>query len=222
MAGKIPPEMIPLLNATFGTLTSSDSPGPTAIPVPEAGKPGKIFIAKKDALQTAIRIGSTTINKKNTDYHGLKILDTILGGYFGSRLMKNIREDKGYTYGINSSVVSFNHAAYKVIGTEVGIKHTNDTIKEIFTEIKRLQNERVDNEELVLVKNYMLGEMIRMFDGPFATADSFRSVWEFGLDYLYYSDFAEKIKTIGQDEIIHLARTYYKADDLFEIIVGQQ
>jgi zinc protease len=222
IAGKIPSEMNSLLNASFGMIPGKNSPSDKNISTPHAGKPERVFTEKKGAVQSALRIGSMTINKKHSDYHGLKIVDTILGGYFGSRLMKNIREEKGYTYGISSSVVSYNLAAYKVISTEVGFKHTSGAIDEVFKEIKRLQTSPVEREELDIVRNFMLGEMVRMFDGPFATADSFRAVWEFGLDYSYYTDLAEKIKTIGADEIIHLARTYYKTEDLFEIVVGPE
>lgn len=222
LSGKIHPEMKILLNDTIGRVSrrSSDQIEPDDKPSP--GRTGKVFEEKKDAVQSAIRIGSMTINKKHPDYPGLKITDTILGGYFGSRLMKNIREDKGYTYDISSSVASYKLSAYKVISTEVGIKHTQSTIVEIYREIKRLQSEPVENDEFEIVRNYMLGEMLRMFDGPFATADSFRSVWEFGLDYSYYSRLATTIKTIDADEIIHLAKTYYRIEDMFEVVVGPE
>ena len=222
IAGKIPAEMGSLLNASFGMIPGKLPPSDLNRPALLTGNPEKVFIEKKGAVQSAVRIGSVTINKKHPDYHGLKIVDTILGGYFGSRLMKNIREEKGYTYGISSSVVSYNLAAYKVISTEVGFKNTSVTVDEVFKEIKRLQTYPVEREELDTVRNFMLGEMVRMFDGPFATADTFRAVWEFGLNYSYYAAFAEKIKTIGPDEIIQLARTYYKTEDLFEIIVGPE
>ena len=100
----------------------------------------EMHIDRKKAVQTAIRIGSTTINKRHPDYPGLKILNTILGGYFGSRLMKNIREEKGYTYGINSSISSLDLSGYKVISTEVSPKNCRKTVDEIFNEIKTLQN----------------------------------------------------------------------------------
>jgi len=222
VAGRIPDEMISQLNFIFGLLPASLTRQTDNLPLPVPGKPGRITLEKKNAIQAALRIGSITIGKRHPDYHGLKIFDTILGGYFGSRLMKNIREGKGYTYGINSSVVSFELAAYKSISTEVGIEHVAATINEIGIEIRRLQNEPVGYVELELVRNYMLGEIVRMFDGPFATTDSFRAVWEFGLDYSYYTSMANKIRTIGADEIMHIARTYYKIEDLFEIVVGPE
>jgi len=180
----------------------------------------KVHINKRGALQAAIRIGSPTINKRHPDYHGLKILDVILGGYFSSRLMKNIREEKGYTYGISSVVSSLDLSGFKVISTEVSKKNTQKTIDEIYKEIRLLQAKPVEKAELEIVRNYMLGEMVRMFDGPFAIAESFKSAWEFDLDSSYYYKFADKIKTIDPDEITALARTYYNIDELYEITAG--
>jgi predicted Zn-dependent peptidase len=173
-------------------------------------------------VQASIRIGSTTINKRDPDYPGLKVVDTILGGFFGSRLMKNIREEKGFTYGISSSVISYNLTGYKLIATEVGKGYTRETIDEIYNEITSLRRYPVEKNELDVVKNFMLGEMLRMFDGPFALAESFKAVWEFGLDNSYYYRLAEKIKTIKPDEILHLANTYYNIDQMYEIVVGPE
>jgi zinc protease len=185
------------------------------------GKPGmKVRIEKQGAIQTAIRIGSSTIKKTDPDYPGLKFLNTLLGGYFGSRLMKNIREEKGYTYGIHSSVSSFRESGLLVISTEVGTEYTEKTVDEIYREISRLQIEPVKNEEIQVVRNYISGELLRMFNGPFALAESFKAVWQFGLDLTYYNIFAEKLDTISQDEIIRLANAYYNIDKLYEVIAG--
>jgi zinc protease len=220
-SGKIHPETIPLLEEYFGKLPVKRKPAKDQIS-PAGEKSGRIAVTKKNAVQSAIRIGSETIGKRDPDYHGLKILDTVLGGYFGSRLMKNIREDKGFTYGINSGVTSYNLAAYKIICTEVGSEYTEKTIEEIFNEIRLLQQVPVGKDEMDIVRNFMLGEMVRMFDGPFALSESFRSAWEFGFDNTYYYDLTAKIKTIEPDEIIHLARTYYNIDDLHVIVVGPE
>ena len=134
--------------------------------------------------------------------------------------MKNIREEKGYTYGISSSVSSLDLSGYKVISTEVSPKNYRATIDEIFNEIKVLQNIPLKEDEMAVVRNYMSGEMVRMFDGPFAIAESFRSAWEFGLDNNYYRYLTEKILKIEPDEIIELARTYYKIDELYQVTVG--
>jgi predicted Zn-dependent peptidase len=222
ISGKLHSKTPDLLNSYFGERGSNKNI--TEVPAyPLKGeKSKKIHISKPGTVQNAIRIGSATINKRHSDYPGLKILDSILGGYFGSRLMKNIREKKGLTYGISSTISSLDLSGYKVISTEVGQKNCQRAIDEIYKEIKLLQNVRVKNSELAVVQNYMSGEMLRMFDGPFALAESFKSAWEFGLDNNYYYRLAEKIKTIEADEIIELARTYYNIGDLYEITVGAE
>jgi predicted Zn-dependent peptidase len=222
ISGKLHSKTPDLLNSYFGERGSNKNitDGPTYTLKGEKSK--KIHISKPGTVQNAIRIGSATINKRHSDYPGLKILDSILGGYFGSRLMKNIREKKGLTYGISSTISSLDLSGYKVISTEVRQKNCQRVIDEIYKEIKLLQNVRVKNTELAVVRNYMSGEMLRMFDGPFALAESFKSAWEFGLDNNYYFRLSEKIKTIEADEIIELARTYYDIDALYEITVGSE
>jgi len=222
VSGKIHHDTKELLNIYFGESSYYIKENEKISSPLISEKEKKVFIEKKGAIQSAIRIGSTTIDKRHSDYHGLKILDAILGGYFGSRLMKNIREEKGYTYGISSSVISFELSGYKVIAAEVGKKYTRKTLDEVYKEISILQKIPVETEELEVVRNIMSGEMVRMFDGPFSIADSFRAVWEFGLSNSYYYELARKIKTIEPDEIIHLAKTYYNIDELYEIIAGSK
>src|SRR5690242_19469508 len=106
---------------------------------------------KEDAIQSALRVGRLTFNKTHPDYLSLKVLNTVLGGYFGSRLMANIREDKGYTYGIGSSLISMKNEGYFVISSEVGVDVCSKALDEIFFEIKRLTEEPIDDSELQLV-----------------------------------------------------------------------
>lgn len=222
ISGKIHSQTEELLNLHYGNTALKSLVNEDPFYMPAGEKLKMIHLEKSGTVQTAIRIGSMTINKRHTDYPGLKVLDSILGGYFGSRLMKNIREEKGYTYGISSSLSSLDLTGYKVISTEVGQKYCQKTIDEIYREIRILQTVPVKKEEMEVVRNYMSGEMVRMFDGPFALAESFKSAWEFGLDNSYYYSLAEKIKTITPDEIIELAKTYYNLDDLYEITVGSK
>ena len=220
LSGKIHPGASELLNKYFGEINSSDKQEEDTGITLQSEEQKEVHIYKSGAVQTAIRIGSPTINKRNQDYHGLKILNTVLGGYFGSRLMKNIREEKGFTYGISSTVSSLNLSGYKVISTEVSPKNCRQTIDEIFSEIRVLQNKPLTDEEIGVIRSYISGEMVRMFDGPFAIAESFRSAWEFGLDNNYYHNLSEKILKINSDEIIELARTYYNIDELYQVTVG--
>jgi len=220
VSGRIPERAVDLFEKYFGDLHSKViyTEDTKNLIKGESGK--KDHIIKKGSIQTAIRIGSPAINKRHPDYPGLKFLNVLLGGYFGSRLMKNIREEKGFTYGIHSSVSSFDLSGFKLISTEVGKENAAKAIDEIYKEIRLLLTEPVGQDELEVVRNYMSGEMVRMFDGPFAIAESFKAVLEFGLDLNYFVRMMDIIRTITPEEILRLANTYYRIDDLYEITAG--
>ena len=135
--------------------------------------------------------------------------------------MKKIREDKGYTYGINSVLVSFKNTGYFVILSEVGVDVTKMAMDDILTEVKKLREKIVPNDELELVKNYMLGDLLRSFDGAFEIASSFKPVIELELKLDYYKKQIETIKSITPDEIIAIANKYLHEDTLARTIVGK-
>lgn len=180
----------------------------------------KIFIEKPDAVQSSIRIGKELFNKTHDDYAGMSVVNCILGGYFGSRLMKSIREDKGYTYGINSLLVTFLHTGYFSIVSEVGSKVTIPALKDIYTEIERLRTESISETELKRVKNYMLGEVIRMFDGPFAQAESLISLLEYKLGYDFFDNYINTIRSITSSQVKDLAQKYLDPTSFYEVVVG--
>lgn len=183
-------------------------------------EPGHYHISKEDALQTTIRVGRTLFNKTHPDYIDFQVLNTILGDYFGSRLMTNIREDKGYTYGIGSMSAETHGFGYFLIATEVGKEHMEATLKEIRLEIERLQNELVSNEELSLVKNYLLGQTLKSADGPYAMIDLFLAVQEHQLDFDFYNEAIARFKFITPQRIQELARLYLKWEDFTIVSAG--
>jgi len=220
VSGKIHPDTVKLLDNTIGKIIFKAIEKKRSPQLPYSETTKKTDITRKEAVQSALRIGMQTIRRTNPEFPALQIVNTLLGGYFGSRLMKNLREIKGYTYGISSYLVSLELSGYIMIATEVGKKHKSGALNEIIKEIKILQKKPVQESELQMLRNYMMSDLVRMFDGPFATAESFRTVWESGLDFNYYLKLADKIRTITPDEIIHIARTYYNIDDLYVITAG--
>ena len=220
VSGRIPDSAVTSMEKHFGHLRSEKIQSPAAESPIEGLSVKKDHISKKGAVQTAVRIGSATINKRHPDYHGLKFLNVTLGGYFGSRLMKNLREDKGYTYGIHSIVSSFDKSGLWMISTEVGRENSSKAVEEIKKEIKLLMKKPVPADEMEVVGNYMAGELVRTFNGPMAIAESFRSAWEFGLDMSYFSKMMHTIRTITPEEVLQLANTYYNIEDLYEITAG--
>jgi len=222
LSGKIGDTEISAAIKHFGESSWGDrSTDPIDFPAIVTPNQKKYFSLNTDALQSAIRIGRQLVNRKHPDYSGLVFLNTILGGYFGSRLMKNIREDKGYTYGISSSILTLKELCVLVIGTEVGAEFTFPALKEIYFEIDRLKNEPVSEGELDLVRNYLLGELLRSFDGAFAIADSVTSLFEYNdLDYGFFDRTIETIKTITPEQIMNLANSYLRNEDLVECVAG--
>lgn len=181
----------------------------------------KHFIQRDDAIQSAIRIGRVLFNKTHPDYFKFQVLNTILGGYFGSRLMANIREDKGFTYGIGSGVNNLVQSGVFYISTEVGSDVAKPAIAEIYKEIAILREKLVDSSELETVRNYILGNFLRSVDGPFALADKFKSIWEFGLDYSFFDNYFTAVKNVKPNELRELANQYLQEKDLMECVVGK-
>ena len=178
-------------------------------------------VIKEDSIQSAIRIGKLLVPKDHEDYFGLQILTTILGGYFSSRLMLNIREEKGYTYGIGAHFVSLNQAGYLIIATEVDKAYEEDTLTEIRKEIELLQTAAVSNEELERVKQYLTGEFLREFDGPFSLSQAFRNIHDFGLDYTFYNKYYQTIHMITSEELQRLAQLYFNPGSFYTVIAGK-
>lgn len=222
-SGKLPENLIESLNNFFGKQAWGEANGIVEPKVVLATtKENKHFIEKDDAIQSAIRVGRLMFNKKHEDYFKFQVLNTILGGYFGSRLMANIREDKGYTYGIGSGLSSLVNSGYFFISTEVGADVTKDALKEIYAELKLLREELVDDEELETVRNYVLGQFLRSVDGPYSLADKFKAIWEFGLGYDYFDRYFNAVKSVTPEELKDLANKYLQEKDLIELVVGKK
>jgi len=181
-----------------------------------------VYKEKPEALQSAIRIGQLAINRKHKDFSGLQILNTVLGGYFGSRLMANIREDKGYTYGIGSGISSLQQAGYLFISTEVGADVCGAALTEIYKEIDILKTTLIEEEELNLVRNYMLGSMLGSLENVFSHADKFKNIYFSGLDYEYYTKYINTVKTITAEELLALANKYLTTESFTEVVIGKK
>ena len=192
----------------------------TAIDYDYSYTPNAIHIEKDQALQTAIRIGRVLFNKQHTDFIKFSVVNTILGGYFGSRLMTSIREDKGYTYGIGSGIAQLLETGYFFISTEVGKEFKDLTLEAIAAEIKLLQTEEVGEAELALVKNYIIGQVLEQSDGAQAMMDRFISVETYGMDFSYYDDFIKQVNEITPAEIKTLAQQYLVWEDFTVVTAG--
>ena len=222
ISGKVNEDTITLIDKYFGT----DWDNSIDIKQNEfkftMGSGQEHFLERADALQSAIRIGQVSINRKHADFPGLQVLNTILGGYFGSRLMANIREDKGFTYGIGSVLVSLKNTGYFFIASEVGAEVCSATLTEIEKEITLLKEQPVTEGELALVRNYMLGSMLGSLENALSHADKFKNVYFSGLDYDYYKNYINTVRNIGPEELQALANQYLNFNSFEKVIVGKK
>lgn len=222
VAGKVDDNTLKAITHSFDKDWANSSVA-ADISQPAIQQSGELFnyIEKPGALQSAIRIGTPTINRTHPDFPALQIVNTILGGYFGSRLMNNIREDKGYTYGIGSATASMKHTGSIFIATEVGAEFTRATLTEIEKEINILKTELISAEELSLVKNYMLGSLLGSLENVFSHADKFKNVYFSGLDFEYYDRYTEVIRNITAEQVLALANQYFDYDKFCKVVVGK-
>ena len=172
------------------------------------------------ALQSSIRIGRLLFPRTHPDFVGMQVVATVLGGYFGSRLMQNLREMHGYTYGVMAAMINFEKEGYLAIATQVTREHSEDALREIYYEIERLRNELMPEEELQMAKNMMIGEILRILDGPFGIADVTIENIMCGLDNSSTEQNVEIINAITPEEVQRLAQKYLRHEDLIEVVVG--
>ena len=222
VAGRIKPGLRNTLEAHIGGNDWSGTSSNRQLYLPSGSVEKNHFIVKENAMQSAIRIGGLMFSRSHPDFAGMKVLNAILGGYFGSRLMNNLREDKGYTYGIGSSVVPLRDGGYFVISGEVGADVTRKALFEINSELSRLCNEQVKESELSLVRSYLAGEMLRAVDGPFAQADLYRELIEDKLDISHFEELMDTVQHINAKQLQDLAIKYLNPENLFTLVVGPE
>lgn len=177
-------------------------------------------IEKPESIQASIRLAKKTINRDHSDYFGLLLINHILGGYFGSRLMKNIREEKGLTYGISSSLNPMRFGSLLAIGADVNKENTRQTIDEIKKEIKLIQSVSISAEEIASAKGHFIGSLQAEVANLFAVAEKQKIVKLFALPNAYYQNMISKVSQLSPDDLQKLAIAYLDGNEFFEVVVG--
>ncbi len=217
-AGKLPANLFQLLNQHFGDLKNQPVSVPAIASVQAAEKKYRV-INDPDGVQGAIRIGTNFPNRHHPHFAKVQVLNILFGGFFGSRLMSNIREEKGYTYGIHSYLENHMQESAWVISTEAGKDVCEATIVEVYKEMEELRNETVDEEELLLVRNYMMGSILGDLDGPFHIINRWKTIILNGLPNDYFYQQINTIKTVSADELQQLANQYLQPENFYELVV---
>lgn len=220
MAGKVSVADVKHLNEVFGTAPIVATPvAPVAFDHVQRSERVQRISNEPNGVQGAIRIGRLFPNRHHPDYTPMVVLNTLFGGYFGSRLMSNIREDKGYTYGIHSSLGPEVNGGSLVIGTETGRDVTEAAVVEVYKEMELLCNEPADEEELLLVKNYLLGGILGDLDGPFSILQRWRTLILNGFTEEQFNRNINIYKNITTAELQALAKKYFVKEEFYEIVV---
>ncbi|MDE3235710.1 MAG: insulinase family protein [Bacteroidota bacterium] len=220
VAGKLPADIQEQLNHVFGNLPLNKQTLPEKSYTLQPAIEKKYNILNdKEGVQGAIRIARPFPNRQDPDFVKAQVLNNIFGGFFGSRLMSNIREDKGYTYGIHSYIQNHIHDCAWMISTEAGRDVCAATIEETYKEMAILRDELIEEDELDLVKNYMIGSILGDLDGPFQIIARWKSYVLNGLDESYFYKSVDTIKSITADELQVLAKKYLNPEEFYELVV---
>lgn len=219
-AGKLPANFIAQLNELFGDLPLQPrKKTPPVFPIEPVTEKKYRISNDPSGVQGAIRLARPFPGRKDPDFFKVQVLNALFGGFFGSRLMSNIREEKGYTYGIYSYLQNHIQTSCWMISTEAGKEVCEAAISEVYHEMKVLREERVDEEELQLVKNYMLGGLLGDLDGPFHIIARWKNIILHGLDENHFYNSVAAIKATRADELQQLANKYLQPETFYELVV---
>lgn len=175
---------------------------------------------REEALQSSIFMGKRCINKDHENYSSVLLLNEVFGGYFGSRLMQNIREDKGFTYGVQSYLATMKNDAYFVINSDVKKENKDQAVEEIHNEIRKLKTELISKEELFQVKNYLKGSILNTLTTPFALTEKLKNIYFYNLDADFYTILFDQIDQTSSEELMDLANDLLFDRPLSSVIVG--
>lgn len=221
VSGKTDDNILSLINDCFGNLPSGVAQKPGAMN-PVSVSPGKYSFAGPNKHQVAVRIGKKLFDRNHPDFDDLYVLNTILGGYFGSRLMSSIREDMGFTYNVYSSIDTMRFDGAFLISMDTDKAYLKEGIDQIYTELDKLIRVPVGIEELDMVKNYLMGYLLSALDGPMNASELIKGLLTEGSTISRFDKFIQSIKRIDADRILELAGIYLQPSDMIELIVGSE
>lgn len=220
LCGKIDKQIVDYVAASFG----GDSWGAPALTLCKPDAPVSECVTRKVTLdgvmQSGVKIGFMAMDANDPDFLKFRFLTVLLGGYFGSRLMSNIREEKGYTYHIEAELDAYGERNAFMISSETANDTVQPLIKEVYNEIDLLRNEPVSAEELELVRNYILGELCREYEGVFPKSEVFINAWLSGEKFSVVNDYLDVVRSITAEEIQRLAQKYLVPQSMVEVIAG--
>jgi zinc protease len=220
-AGDITPsEALPLVEKYFGGWKKGKNPHKEFQTVKDVNQTKVVIVDKPGAVQSAIRIGHLGIDRKNKDYVKVYTLNTLLGGYFNSRINMNLRETHGYTYGASSFFDARIYPGPFIVSADVRNEVTDSSIAEVIKELKRIIDEPVPEDELKMAKDYIVGSFPLQIETPAQVASRVMTIEIYGLPKDFYDRFREEVKKITAKDIQETARKYLHPDKLLIVVSG--
>jgi len=180
----------------------------------------ELYKASPNTMQASVRIGKPFLSPTHDDYPGLYLLNHVFGGYFGSRLMKNIREDKGFTYGIYSSISIREQGVLFSIGTDIKSDKVKETLAEVNEELKKLTLSLVPDEELKTVKKHLAGKFMSESSTIFDKMDKYKATVLLNLPPSYFTNLQEKVNLLLADDLQRIAEKHFDYTSMYRIVVG--
>lgn len=222
VTGDVDEQILGFVEELFGTSTSGEKRDePMLLIPPKPSSQKEWYISKEGASQAAVRLSLPTIGEKHPDFSDISVLNALLGGYFGSRLMMSLREKKGYTYGIYSTHTVYNDFSYIDIETQTAIANVKPLVNGVWEEMTRLSEELVGEEELGRLRNYLYGEYSRMVDGPFTLSDLYVSSLVSGRNMSDgFNRQLEAVRLITPERLRQLAARYLHPENFYKVCVG--
>ena len=218
VAGKIDAETSTHILKTLQQLPTGKPPDPIRHKVDV--QPTSQYLERDGSVQSSVRMGKRSILRSHPDYVPVLFVSHVLGGYFGSRLMKNIREEKGLTYGISASVHGLKYDSYLVIGADVNKQNAHLTFAEIRKELKNLRTAAISTGEMETARNHFIGSLQAEITTPFAHAEKIKTITLFDLQKDHYQEMITTIESITPSDVASISEQYLHEDSFFQVAVG--
>lgn len=170
--------------------------------------PATVVVEKPGAVQAAIEIGIPSIPRQHPDYIPLRLSVMALGGYFGSRLMKNIREDKGYTYGIGAYLLGNQEGSYISVMAQADASYVDAVIAEVAKEMEMLAVDPLPSDEMMRLRQFASSALLEILDSPFTIIDHYKTIESVGLPDGYFEKQVRWVRDITPEIIMDMAGKY--------------
>lgn len=208
------------IEKAFGSWKNHSVPTEQIPQVPARERRQIYFINRPGSIQSTIYIGNASFPRKGADYFALRTAYTIFGGSFYSRLTRNIRESKGYTYSPFSTSLTKLHSGYTMTGASVRNEVTGVTLVEMFYELDRMRVAPVTDEELAAAKAYSTGNFSVELASQAGLAGRISTVYLYDLPKSFIQDFRPRIEALTPSDIQRAAAKYFDTYRAAVVVVG--